>query len=76
MSFPSYSDDPAAFLRKALNHHTDPLETQGDSDEARLKRKIAILQRELAAWRRMFPDYVYRPKIDGFTYNGVEVFEG
>lgn len=68
-------DDPAAFLRNAMLHHADHLEPRED-DIGRLKRKLAIAHKELAAWRVTFPDYQYRPEIDGFLYNGVQMFDG
>lgn len=71
-------DDPAA-VRRMLSppNHLEPQHVEvKESEIGRLKRKLALVQKELSAWRTTFPDYKYHPHIDGFTYNGVEMFDG
>jgi hypothetical protein len=38
-----------------------------ERETERLERTVAAQQRELAAWRERFPQYVYRPQDDVVT---------
>lgn len=49
----------------------DQLLAAKDSEIASLKRRIEAMRIELAAWRDQFPEYKYKPKIGGFTFNDV-----
>lgn len=41
-----------------------------DSDVGGLKRRMAMLMREVAAWRDRFDDYKYHPRHDVIVHRG------
>lgn len=76
-------DDPAAFLRQAMNHHAGHLEPTvevTDPEVGRLKRRIESMRLELAARRFAHPEEVWHPPNEHhrgmLTYNGAEMFDG